>query len=252
MEYQAAKTFTTADVKQAGREYSDAVRAHETYVPTDDDDKQYEQLAARVLVAGNKYDMAYAYIAATADVTCLTFEQDQPQADSLQEDLSQEDSSQEDLPPQPPTSSSTNSRRKRSVPVKHNSNQLQQHRNTGSIANQQRKGGKQPRSQAGGVQKKPRMYRPGTAALREIRKYQRSTDTLIPKLRFQRLVQETVRELGFNVRFQSLALGALQDASEAYLVGLFEDTNVCAIHAKRVTIMPKDIHLAMRIRGEKR
>jgi histone H3 len=53
------------------------------------------------------------------------------------------------------------------------------------------------------------------------------------------------------VRFQSVALLALQEATEAYLVGLFEDTNLCAIHAKRVTIMPKDIQLARRIRGER-
>uniref|UniRef100_A0A8C8UG46 Core Histone H2A/H2B/H3 domain-containing protein n=1 Tax=Peromyscus maniculatus bairdii TaxID=230844 RepID=A0A8C8UG46_PERMB len=78
----------------------------------------------------------------------------------------------------------------------------------------------------GGV-KKPHRYRPGTVALREIRRYQKSTELLIRKLPFQRL------------------------ANEAYLVGLFEDTNLCAIHAKRVTIMPKDIQLARRIRGER-
>ncbi|GLV46552.1 histone H3 [Carabus blaptoides fortunei] len=101
-------------------------------------------------------------------------------------------------------------------------------------------GGKAPRKQlatkaarksapaTGGV-KKPHRYRPGTVALREIRRYQKSTELLIRKLPFQRLVQ----------------------ASEAYLVGLFEDTNLCAIHAKRVTIMPKDIQLARRIRGER-
>uniref|UniRef100_A0A8C9B8U2 Core Histone H2A/H2B/H3 domain-containing protein n=1 Tax=Phocoena sinus TaxID=42100 RepID=A0A8C9B8U2_PHOSS len=100
-------------------------------------------------------------------------------------------------------------------------------------------GGKAPRKQlatkaarksapaTGGV-KKPHRYRPGTVALREIRRYQKkSTELLIRKLPFQRL------------------------ACEAYLVGLFEDTNLCAIHAKRVTIMPKDIHLARRIRGER-
>ena len=54
-----------------------------------------------------------------------------------------------------------------------------------------------------------------------------------------------------DLRFQSHAVLALQEAAEAYLVGLFEDTNLCAIHAKRVTIMPKDVHLATRIRGER-
>ncbi|KAG7158526.1 histone H3-like 2, partial [Homarus americanus] len=108
-------------------------------------------------------------------------------------------------------------------------------------------GGKAPRKQlatkaarksapaTGGV-KKPHRYRPGTVALREIRRYQKSTELLIRKLPFQRL---------------SSAVMALQEASEAYLVGLFEDTNLCAIHAKRVTIMPKDIQLARRIRGER-
>jgi histone H3 len=90
-------------------------------------------------------------------------------------------------------------------------------------------------------------------ALREIRRFQKSTELLIRKLPFQRLVREIVQDLsnGTEFRFQSAALGALQEASEAYLVGLFEDTNRCAIHAKRVTIMPKDIQLARRIRGER-
>lgn len=99
--------------------------------------------------------------------------------------------------------------------------------------------------------KKPRRYRPGTIALREIRKYQMSTDLLIRKLSFQRFVKELVCGLGWKeLRFQSTALLALQEASESYLVGLFEDTNMCAIHAKRVTIQPKDMQLARRIRGE--
>ncbi len=120
-------------------------------------------------------------------------------------------------------------------------------------------GGKAPRKQLakkaargtpdGGV-KKPHRYRPGTVALREIRKYQKSTGLLIRKLPFQRLVCEIAHTFQTDLRFQSTAILALQDASEAYLVGLFEDTNLCAIHAKRVTIMPKDIQLARRIRGE--
>jgi histone H3 len=87
--------------------------------------------------------------------------------------------------------------------------------------------------------KKPRRYRPGTVALREIRRYQKSTDLLIRKLPFQRLVREIAQQVRENTRFQGSAVLALQEASEAYLVGLFEDTNLCAIHAKRVTIMPK-------------
>ncbi|PAV60800.1 hypothetical protein WR25_17775 [Diploscapter pachys] len=102
----------------------------------------------------------------------------------------------------------------------------------------------------GGV-KKPHHYRPGTVALREIRRYQKSTELLLRKLPFQRLVREIAQDFKTDLRFQSSAVLALQEAAEAYLVGLFEDTNLCAIHAKRVTIMPKDIQLARRIRGER-
>lgn len=97
--------------------------------------------------------------------------------------------------------------------------------------------------------KRPRRFRPGTVALREIRKYQKSTDLLIRKLPFQKLVRQISQNFKADLRFQSQSILALQEASEAYLVGLFEDTNLCAIHAKRVTIMPKDIYLARRIRG---
>ena len=100
-----------------------------------------------------------------------------------------------------------------------------------------------------GVKKKKR-YRPGVVALREIRKYQKSTELLIKKLPFQRLVKEITNEVSSSpLRFQSMAILALQEASESYLIGLFEDTNLCAIHAKRVTIQPKDLQLARRIRG---
>jgi len=102
----------------------------------------------------------------------------------------------------------------------------------------------------GGV-KKPHRYRPGTVALREIRRYQKSTELLLRKLPFQRLVREVAQEFKMNLRFQSHAIMALQEAGEAYLIHLFEDTNLCAIHAKRVTIFPKDIQLARRIRGER-
>ncbi|KAK1828850.1 putative histone H3-like centromeric protein cse-4 [Podospora conica] len=95
-------------------------------------------------------------------------------------------------------------------------------------------------------------YRPGTVALREIRQYQKSTDLLVAKLPFARLVREVAsqyRGAGEEVRWQSQALLALQESAEAFLVHLFEDANLCAIHAKRVTIQPKDIQLARRIRG---
>ncbi|KAK0519534.1 histone H3.1 [Tilletia horrida] len=102
----------------------------------------------------------------------------------------------------------------------------------------------------GGV-KKPHRYKPGTVALREIRRYQKSTELLIRKLPFQRLVREIAQDYRRDVRFQSSAINALQEATEAYLVSFFEDVNLAAIHAKRVTIMPKDVALARRIRGER-
>ena len=152
-------------------------------------------------------------------------------------------------------------------------------------------GGKAPRKQlatksarksapnAGGV-KKPHRYRPGTVALREIRRYQKGTELLIRKAPFQRLVREIAQDFADDLRFQSTAVLALQEvswdavlvlvlhvfiillfvvsldciyqqAAEAYLIGLFEDTLLCAVHAKRVTIMPKDMQLARRIRGER-
>ncbi|KAI9334922.1 histone-fold-containing protein [Obelidium mucronatum] len=104
--------------------------------------------------------------------------------------------------------------------------------------------------------KKPHRYRPGTVALREIRKYQKSTDLLLRKLPFARVVREIVQEYTKDrfdqetgLRLQSTAIMALQEAAESFLIHLFEDANLCAIHAKRVTIMQKDIQLARRIRG---
>ena len=124
-----------------------------------------------------------------------------------------------------------------------------------AAARMAKKGGQ--KAPKGGVKKRYR-YRPGTVALKQIRQYQKSTELLIRKLPFQRLVREIASDsevikspLCGKVRFQSAAIMALQEATEAYLVGLFEDSNLCAIHARRVTIMPKDIQLARRIRGER-
>ena len=129
-------------------------------------------------------------------------------------------------------------------------------------------GGKAPRKQlatkaarksapaTGGV-KKPHRYRPGTVALREIRKYQKSTELLMRKLPFQRLVREVANDIAAGTRFpegprwQSQAVIALQEAAEAYLVHLFEDSNLEASHAKRVTILAKDIQIVRRFRGER-
>jgi len=112
-------------------------------------------------------------------------------------------------------------------------------------------------SGTGEIQRKKHRYRPGTVALREIRKYQKSTDLLIQKLPFSRVVREIALDMMTDMndyeesglRWQSSAILALQEATEAYLVHLFEDANLCAIHAKRVTIMQRDIQLARRIRG---
>lgn len=101
------------------------------------------------------------------------------------------------------------------------------------------------------AQKRQHRYKPGTVALREIRRYQKGHDLLIRKLPFQRLVRELAQDFKSDLRFQSAAITALQESAEGYLVSLFQDTNLCAIHAKRTTILPKDIQLARRIRGER-
>eukprot|EP00466_Bigelowiella_natans_P019668 jgi/Bigna1/58429/fgenesh1_pm.89_\ len=88
-------------------------------------------------------------------------------------------------------------------------------------------------------------YRP------EIRKYQKGTDLLMRRFPFSWLVREIANDFKSDMRFQCKAVLALQEAAEAYLVSLFEDANLCTMHAKRVRVMPKDIQLARRIRGER-
>ncbi|KAL8280011.1 hypothetical protein RQP46_007592 [Phenoliferia psychrophenolica] len=109
------------------------------------------------------------------------------------------------------------------------------------------------------VPQKKHRYRPGTVALREIRKYQKTTELLVQRLPFARLVREIASDFWESddfddgragLRWQSSALLALQEATEAYLVHLFEDSNLCALHAKRVTIMQRDMQLVRRIRGD--
>jgi len=95
----------------------------------------------------------------------------------------------------------------------------------------------------GGV-KKPHRYKPGTVALREIRRYQKTTELLLRKLPFMRLVREVANEFRPNLRFQGSALLALQEATEAYMVQILEESNILAIHAKRVTVQAKDLRLA--------
>eukprot|EP00730_Choanoeca_flexa_P007078 TRINITY_DN12275_c1_g9_i2.p1 TRINITY_DN12275_c1_g9~~TRINITY_DN12275_c1_g9_i2.p1 ORF type:complete len:173 (+),score=19.65 TRINITY_DN12275_c1_g9_i2:204-722(+) len=158
----------------------------------------------------------------------------------------------------------------------------------GKVAHHKKLATKAARKRAlndGGGVKKARRFRPGTVALREIRRFQRSTELLLRKLPFQRLVREIAQAFKTDLRFQPTAIAALQEvrpfiidvglaacdighdccgcliferltqytiqATEAYLVGLFEDANLCAIHGKRVTIMPRDVQLARRMRGER-
>ena len=104
--------------------------------------------------------------------------------------------------------------------------------------------------QTGGL-KRPMRWQPGTVAFREIHQYQKTTELLIRKLPLNRLVREVAEDFKTDLHFQTQVIGALQEAAEAYLVRLFEDTNLCAIHAKRVTVMPKDIQLAHLIRRER-
>lgn len=114
------------------------------------------------------------------------------------------------------------------------------------------KGGVKPTSSqksADGEKRKIR-YKPGTVALREIKRYQKSTNLLLPRASFQRVVRSICMEIDNTLRCQAQALLALQEASEAYLVGVFEDANLCCVHAKRVTIQKQDMELARRIRGE--
>ena len=119
-----------------------------------------------------------------------------------------------------------------------------------AIANSKRKGLLSRKRQAVSQERfKKRRYRPGTVALRQIRKYQKSTDLLISKMSFRRLVRSIATDIDNQKRFQESALLALQEASESYLVSMLEDANLCAVHEHRITIQPKDIHLASRLRG---
>ncbi|XP_039064056.1 histone H3-like centromeric protein HTR12 [Hibiscus syriacus] len=101
-----------------------------------------------------------------------------------------------------------------------------------------------------GTPRKPHRFRPGTRALQEIRKYQKTTDRLIPAASFIREVRAISYRLAPDIgRWQAEALVAIQEAAEDYLIQLFGDAMLCAIHAKRVTLMKKDIQLARRLGG---
>jgi histone H3 len=104
----------------------------------------------------------------------------------------------------------------------------------------------------GSAPKRAHRWRPGTVALREIRKYQATTGTLIPKAPFRRLVREISSSVKETIRMRSTAIEALQEAAESYIISVIGDANLCAIHAKRVTLFPRDLHLALKLRGERR
>lgn len=112
-------------------------------------------------------------------------------------------------------------------------------------------GAKSPhqRPPSGATKMKPYKYRPGTVALREIRRYQHSTHLLVRRLPFQRLVRGLAQEFAYGLRWQVSALDALQEAAESFLVTLFADSNRCALHANRITLVPKDILLACRLQS---
>ena len=121
---------------------------------------------------------------------------------------------------------------------------------TGSKVSKTDKAKKKTAPAEGGMKAK-RRFRPGTVALREIKKYQKATNFMLAKAPFQRFIRAICDGIDGQLRFQSQALLALQEAAESYLTGLFEDANLCAIHASRVTVMKKDLDLARRIRGER-
>lgn len=104
----------------------------------------------------------------------------------------------------------------------------------------------------GSAPKKSHRWRPGTVALREIRKYQATTGTPIPKAPFRRLVREISSSVKETIRMRATAIEALQEAAESYVISVVGDANLCAIHAKRVTLFPRDLHLALKLRGERR
>jgi len=97
------------------------------------------------------------------------------------------------------------------------------------------------------IKKKPRKEK----SIQEIKKYQMSSDLIIPKKSFRRVVKNIAKEYGETIKFSRLGIEALQEATEEFIVGLIEDGNLCAIHANRITIMKKDIALAEKIKGRR-
>ena len=99
--------------------------------------------------------------------------------------------------------------------------------------------------------KRTHRYRPGTVALRQIRKFQKGTELLLRKAPFQRLLRETAQSQKEGLRWSASAVAAVQEATESYIISLLSDANLCALHTRRVTAMPRDLQLARRLRGER-
>jgi len=154
------------------------------------------------------------------------------------------------MPPLIQNDADTSSRKKKSIPKKRKSSVLDKTSSTPApvqIEERKNVGGKN----IGLIRKlAPKRFRPGSAALRDIRKYQKGTELLIRRRPFHRLVREVGQDITCDLRWQASALEALQQAAEAYLVSFFEDANLCALHAKRVTILPADMRLAKRLRRD--
>ncbi|XP_026288585.1 uncharacterized protein LOC113213387 [Frankliniella occidentalis] len=126
------------------------------------------------------------------------------------------------------------------------SNKKQKHR----VKAQQQKEESVKKSSSGGMSRRSYHFKNGSRALKEIKFLQRTTNLLIPKASFCRLVKEIINEMSHNqFRIQSLALSALQEAVEMYIVQFFEDSLLCSLHAKRVTLMVQDCCLMRRLRG---
>jgi len=105
-------------------------------------------------------------------------------------------------------------------------------------------------SGSAGVKKSFR-WRPGTVALRQVKKLQASTALLIARAPFSRLVREIAESHKAGLRFQSSAVAAIQEATESFVIGLLGDANLTALHANRVTALPRDLQLVRRLRGER-
>ena len=111
------------------------------------------------------------------------------------------------------------------------------------------KSNKDDKSSSQGDKKRTFRFHPGTVALREIKRYQKHIRPLTARMPFERRIRKTLQELDPEIRLKRTTLECMREATEAYLVSVLEDSNLCAIHAGRQTVMVRDVVLANRIRG---